>query len=61
MTTVTTAKGTKYTVAGTENGKIVVRQPSGKRRLLTVKEVGRARFDAAVSHWFAEQKQDARV
>jgi len=53
-TTITTLKGTKYNVTGTENGKIVVRQPSGKRRLLTVKDTGRPRFDAAVAHWFKE-------
>jgi hypothetical protein len=56
---VTTVKGTKYTVTGTENGKIVVRQPSGKRRLLTVKDVGRARFDGAVAHYIAEKRVSA--
>lgn len=54
MTTITTHKGTKYEVVGTSNGRIVVRQPSGKARYLTAKDTGRARFDAAVQHWFAE-------
>lgn len=51
MTTVKTTKST-YTVEGIEKGALVVRQPSGKRRLLTVKDVGRARFDAAVAHFY---------
>jgi hypothetical protein len=48
MTVIKTLKGTAYTVAGLESGKLIVRQPSGKRRLLTAKDTGRARFDAAV-------------
>lgn len=51
MTTVKTTKST-YTVESIEKGALVVRQPSGKRRLLTVKDVGRARFDAAVAHFY---------
>lgn len=54
MTTVTTLKGTKYTVTGTSNGKLVVRQPSGKARYLTAKDVGRPRFDAAMALWWTE-------
>lgn len=58
MTTyVKTLKGnTKYPVTAVENGVLVGRQPSGKRRLLTVKDVGRPRYDAAVAHFFANQK-----
>lgn len=52
-TYVKTLKGTRYAVAGTSNGKLVVRQPSGKARYLTAKDTGRARFDAAVAHYFA--------
>lgn len=59
-TTIKTARNdTRYAVEGIENGKLVVRQPSGKRRLLTVKEVGRARYDSAVAHFYAEQKREA--
>lgn len=52
MTHVKTHKGTRYTVEGTENGALVVRQPSGKRRHLTVKDVGRARYDSAVANFY---------
>ena len=55
MTTVRTVKGTKYTVEAIENGELVVRQPSGKRRKLTRKEVGTARYYAAVEHFRARE------
>ncbi|HZZ17169.1 MAG TPA: hypothetical protein VFE08_14540 [Candidatus Sulfotelmatobacter sp.] len=56
MTYVKTIKGTRYPVTAIEQGKLAVRQPSGKKRLLTVKDVGRARYDAAVAHYFSEQR-----
>lgn len=61
-TTVRTAKS-KYTVEGvtvptTGPAKIVVRQPSGRVRHLGVADVGRARFDAAVTHFLAQQRAE---
>jgi hypothetical protein len=56
MTYVKTLKGTRYPVSAVEDAKLVVRQPSGKKRLLTVKDVGRPRYDAAVAHFYAEQR-----
>lgn len=38
---------------------IVVRQPSGKTRKLSVRDVGRARFQAAVSHFLREKYTEA--
>lgn len=35
---------------------IVVRTPSGKKRHLGVADVGRARFEAAVTHYLAERR-----
>jgi hypothetical protein len=52
VTTYVKTTKTTYTVEGIEKGALVVRQPSGKRRLLTAKDVGRARFDAAVAHYY---------
>jgi hypothetical protein len=53
MTTyVKTTTGNRYEVETIENGKLVVRQPSGKRRLLSVKNVGRARYEAALAHFY---------
>ena len=55
MTYVKTLKNdTRYPVTAIEGGKLVARQPSGKRRLLTVKDVGRARYEAAVAHFYSE-------
>jgi hypothetical protein len=56
MTTVRTVKGTVYTVDSLSlplsgPAAIVVRQPSGKKRRLSVQDVGRARFEQAVSHY----------
>lgn len=45
---------TRYAVEALEIGTLVVRQPSGKKRKLTVKDVGRARFDAARAHYRAQ-------
>ena len=60
MTYVKTLKNnTRYAVTGVELGKLLVRQPSGKLRRLTVKDVGRARFDAANAHFRAEQEAAA--
>lgn len=59
MTTNVKTTKTTYTVEDVEAGALVVRQPSGKRRKLTLKDIGRARYDAAVSHFFAEQKREA--
>lgn len=56
MTNVTTLKGTKYKVSGLEGGKLVVRQPSGKRRFLGTRDTGRARFDAAVADFMRRGK-----
>lgn len=56
MTYVKTLKtGTRYPVVAVESGLLIVHQPSGKRRKLTLKDVGRPRYDAAVAHFFAEQ------
>ena len=61
MTTyVKTNKGTKYPVTDIVNGKLVARQPSGKKRYLGVKDTGRPRYDAAVQHFFAEAARKAR-
>ena len=47
-------------VAAPANGEgpvgLVVRSPAGKKRTLTVKEVGRARFDSAVAHFLASHR-----
>lgn len=61
MTNVRTAK-TSYAVTAIEvpnegPAKLVVRQPSGKLRRLTVKDVGRARFDAAVADFRARERR----
>ncbi len=49
---------TRYPVTEiTAGGALVVRQPSGKRRLLTLSDVGRPRYDSAVAHFFAEKKR----
>lgn len=49
---------TRYPVTGiTVGGALIARQPSGKRRLLTLADVGRPRYDAAVAHFYAEQKR----
>lgn len=57
MTYVKTLKNnTCYPVTAIENGILVARQPSGKKRRLTLKEVGRARYDAAVAHFFSGQR-----
>lgn len=51
---------TRYAVTEiTRGGLLVVRQPSGKKRYLALADVGRARYDSAVSHFFA-QKQPAK-
>ena len=60
-TTVRTTKS-RYTVEAVEvpvsgPASIVVRQPSGKARKLTRPDVGRPRFDAAVSNFFAAQNR----
>jgi hypothetical protein len=65
MTTVRTAK-TKYTVEALsfpQSGPaaLVVRAPAGKMRRLTVKDVGRARFQAAVTHFLREAKDKAEA
>lgn len=57
VTTVKTLKGTTYPVTDVKIGTLIGRQPSGKVRKLTVKDVGRARYDAAVAHFFASQKE----
>lgn len=55
MTYVKTLKSnTRYPVTAIENGILVARQPSGKRKLLSVKDVGRARYESAVAHFYAE-------
>lgn len=55
MTYVKTLKSnTRYPVTAIENGILVGRQPSGKRKLLSVKDVGRARYEAAVAHFYME-------
>ena len=46
---------TRYPVTAIENGNLIGRQPSGKRRVLTLKDVGRARYEAAVAHFYAEK------
>lgn len=57
MTYVKTLKSdTRYPVTAIENGRLVARQPSGKRKLLSVKDVGRARYESAVAHFYAEAK-----
>jgi hypothetical protein len=48
---------TRYPVTAIEPGVLVARQPSGKIRRLTLKDVGRARYDAAVAHFYAEAKR----
>ena len=49
---------TRYPVSEvTAGGALVVRQPSGKKRLLTLPDVGRARYDSAVAHFFAEARR----
>lgn len=53
MTNIHTAH-TTYKVDCVHPGRIGVRQPSGKLRYLTVAEVGRARFDAAVADYLAK-------
>lgn len=56
MTTyVKTKTGTRYAVEALEYGALVVRQPSGKKRKLTVKDVGRARYESALAHWYRPQ------
>lgn len=55
MTTVRTVKGTKYTVEAIEDGQLVVRQPSGKKRKLTRADVGTARYWAAIGHFRARE------
>lgn len=55
MTTVKTLKGTSYPVEGVKDGKLVVRQPSGKARYLSARDVGRARFEAAFAHLTRKQ------
>ena len=55
--TVRTKHGTKYNVVGTSNGRLMVRQASGKARYLTVKDVGRERFDAAMYRWFKKLRE----
>lgn len=47
---------TRYPVEALEAGRLVVRQPSGKKRVLALKDVGRARYDAAVAHYYAQRK-----
>jgi hypothetical protein len=63
-TTIRTIKGTAYTVDSLSlplqgQPAIIVRQPSGKRRNLTVKDVGRARFEQAVSHYLRDKRAEA--
>jgi len=64
-TTVRTAKSvyTVESIAVPVDGpaRITVRQPSGKVKHLTVKEVGRTRFDAAVAHFLAERSSSVPV
>lgn len=53
----TLKKNTRYPVTGvTMKGDLIARQPSGKARILTVKDVGRARYESAVAHFYAEAK-----
>lgn len=61
MTAVKTLKtNTRYHVEGIEDGALVVRQPSGKRRKLTKADVGAARYYAAIQHFRAsESRQEA--
>lgn len=55
MTYVKTLKSnTRYPVTAIENGILVTRQPSGRRKLLSVRDVGRARYESAVAHFYAE-------
>ena len=54
MTNIRTQKRS-YRVVGVEHGALVVRQGSGKRRLLTVAEVGKARFYAAAADYWASK------
>lgn len=56
MTYVKTLKNdTRYPVHAIEPGVLVARQPSGKIRRLSLKDVGRARYDAAVAHFYANR------
>lgn len=54
-TTVKTLRGTSYPVSGLKvvNGRVmmIARQASGKARYLTRKEVGSARWYAAIAHF----------
>lgn len=60
-TVIRTIKGTAYTVDSLSiplhgPAAIIVRQPSGKKRRLSVQDVGRPRFVEAVTHYFAEER-----
>ena len=48
---------TRYPVTEVVIGALIGRQPSGKKRRLTVKDVGRARFESAVAHFYSEAKR----
>ena len=51
---------TRYPVTDVANGVLTARQPSGKARKLTLKDVGRPRYDAAVAHFYAERKREGQ-
>lgn len=60
MTNIRTISGKSYTVDSLSlplsgPAAIIVRQPSGKRRSLSVQDVGRPRFQQAVSHYLREK------
>lgn len=66
MTTYVRTTKTRYPVTGYEAPHtgphaLVVRQPSGKKRLITVADVGRARFDGALAHFQGEQRRAAQL
>ena len=56
-TYIKTKNNTRYSVEAIENSALVVRQPSGKKRRLTLKDVGRARYDSALAHFYAEKSR----
>lgn len=56
MTNVRTPKRS-YKVHSVANAALVVRQDSGKIRRLTVADVGRTRYDAAVADYWAAKRR----